>query len=366
MTTKKELIRDWMNKQQSENNKNIDPMHQNKINLLSEIMDNSLSHVLNEMSFSSPEVLENVISAYLDVSEYLRFIGFRFPDLREDLLLNRIYALGLHLENLGSMNVLLNPASSPLVKFGEGLKNVYDPQLTSSRISSLISHLRKSLAEGEISDQVYNECAHCLSALNHGWIRQEIDDWENINERRKFNAVNIEGRDERLEQKKISLEMDVAINQMKLMCEVDEDIRSFLNNDFEPLFDALNNKAALPYIEDLKGRIDESKNPLINKKRLFGMLNQLVLQERISLRGVRPGEKTSPELSVLRDILMGREIFKRDTDIVNLIRNCDQRARKLLEGRPEFYQKTYAESFQETLEALDYLVDHPLSEALSR
>src|SRR5690554_703069 len=104
MTTKKELIQNWIEKQKSENNKNIDAMHQNKINNLSIILDSSLSHVLEEMCFNSPQVLENVIASYLDVSEYLRFIAFRFPDLRENLLKDRIYALGLHLENIGSSN----------------------------------------------------------------------------------------------------------------------------------------------------------------------------------------------------------------------------------------------------------------------
>lgn len=368
MSTKKDWklpLKNWMMKQKSTKNNDNNMSHQKRIEELKLVLSNAFDFALKETSFRSPDVMENFISCYIDVSEYIRFIAFRFQDLEGGILYNRLHGLGLHLENEGLSNVNMNPNYSPMAKLGEGLQEAVKLEHSIAPLSEearkgLMVSAKLAASKHSVADDVFDLYLKRINDLDHGWVAQALDAWEIENDRRKVHSTDIDNWDVRSNEMAICYQNEAMISELRKSADSLSDIRSFMDSSYESAYNVHGNKSNLSYPEDIKSAIFNLKNTIIDKDKAISIVDQIILEDQLAVRSVRPGSKAAPELVPLRNLLTGRKIFKEEADIDALIADAKQEAEAYLKGKPEFFQQEYERSLEDTKKALSHLKKKPI------
>ena len=345
------------------NDNNMD--HQQRVAQLKSILSDVLDFALNETSFRSPDVLENVIASYMDVSEYMRFIAFRFPDIQLATLHERLYGLGLHLENEGLANVNMNPNYSAMAKFGEGLQQALSEFGVNSGLSDEVSQAlrvaaKRAVQSHSISDDIADIYMDRIGSLGHAWVVQVLDAWEIENDRRKVHCADIDNWDLRAMEMEVCKQHDAMIDELRKEADALNDIRSYLESSYEPFYNVQNNSTKLSYPEDIKAALVSLKSAIIDKEKALAITDQIILEGHLSFRSIKPGDRPASELIPLRDLLMGRKIFREGADIEALIEKADKEARTQLKGKPDFFHQEYERSLKDTKAALSHLKRKPI------
>lgn len=358
-------LKNWMINQKSTKNNDNNMDHKIRIGYLKSILSDSFELMLSETSFKSPDVMENVIASYIDVSEYIKFIAFRFPDLSSEILMDRLYGLGVHLENEGLTDFGMNPNFSAMAKFGAALQEVVKREAPITALSDddkrrLKVSVKQIAKEHSLSDDTLDLFLDRIENLSYSWVAQVLDVLEIENDRKKFRATDIGNWDLRHRQVSSCNEVDTVIAELRKELDSLSDVRTFLDSSYEPVYSVRSNKSRLSYPEDVKLEIESRKNVLMDKEKITALADQLILEDSISLRSRRPGDRAAPELVPLRELLMGRRIFREGTDIESLIEKAEQEGQAELKGKSEFFHQEFERSLAETKAALSHLRRKPI------
>lgn len=342
----------WMMSQRSINNTNNNMNHKNISASLRSLLSESFDRVLVNSHFHAPDILKGTIAAYLDTVQYAHEVAFRFPDIEEEQLMDRMYGLGLYLENLGLMNVSLNPNHSAIAQFGIAIQETVKTTDSDAAYSyEFIEDIRRNLKSVETDNGAFGVVAReflvSLTQQDHGWLAQTVDNWEIDVNLRKFHSSYMEPGDT----KRIELELasagELMLKVVRQHVTPERDISTFLSGVYRPLYCVHSNTADVTYPDDLIEPLTRCKSPLVDPEKVMKLIYSLVLEDRLSQRNLRPGFREAPELRPLRLLLMGQKVFKPGTDNKELVEKAFEEGKALLKGQPETLMKTLERSYEE-------------------
>lgn len=354
----KEKLQTWMVLQKSVNNTDNNNMnHKKRVELLRSILSETLDNVLSETYFYDRDVLKGVIAAYLDVGQNIHDLAFRFPDLSEEKLLDRLYGLGLHLENLGMESVFLNPNHSALAKFGVGLQMVLRDRFTPGALPEHVRYeVRRAIHEEQsVNDsdaQVRSRLLQEIDALDHAWLGQLVDSWQIDNDRRKHSVSFLENYRVRHEKREAYRAIDPIVSAVRSIIPAGNDIKGLLSLDDQGHYCSQNHQAKARFAEDLVEPIKMVRTLLIDKGRSLQFVRQLVLEDWVAFRSLRPGNREAPELKPLRALLRGEKLFKASADREALLDQAHDEGLQMIKGMPDVVHKEFERSYQEVRDLL--------------
>lgn len=273
----KEQLKKWMENQKSINENNT-PNHTQRINALQGVLSTALDHVLADSYLDRPNVLRDIITAYLDVGQDIHDLAFRFPNLSDDRLFDRLYGLGLHLENRGLENVALNPNYATLAKFGVGIQAAVRARRKPERMAEDTRRearrvIRAQKSEDDLSARIVDSFLEEVDAIDHPWLGQAVDAWEIDNDRRKLNATYLDSRDLRQQERKVCQTADRVIAAVRSVVTPSGDIKGLLNLESEGLYCWQTHQARVSHAEDLVEPIQAVRTPIVDKGRVLALIS---------------------------------------------------------------------------------------------